>query len=184
MKLKALSLSDVEQVRLWRNQQLESLRTPFLLTMEQQVQFYHDVICNRQANARYWGIWLNDDDSTIAARECNFIGMCGLESISWENRNAEISLIFNPNYSMGKYGEEALQLLLHEGFMNMNLENIFTEVYESNPHLKFWIDSHLKYKSKNYTIQTLEGRKYFNGKYYDSFYITFNKERYYENTIS
>src|SRR5689334_8398104 len=100
MKLKALSITDVEQVRQWRNQQTEMLRTPFLLTIEMQSRFYSDVVCNRQSNSRYWGIWTDEKIKP------SLIGMCGLENISWENRLAEISLIFNPEYTIDKYGEE------------------------------------------------------------------------------
>lgn len=195
MKLKSLSLSDVEQVRQWRNEQIEMLRTPFLLTQEQQVNFYHEVICSRQANARYWGICVDGekfslkqapDGTGFLDKEIldKFIGMCGLENISWENRLAEISLILDPEYPMDKYGEEAVRLLLHEGFMNMNLENIFTEVYDCSPNQQFWIDSYIQHRGNDIPMITLPSRKYWNGKYYDSLYINFNKERYNENSIS
>ncbi|HUX61122.1 MAG TPA: GNAT family N-acetyltransferase [Ignavibacteriaceae bacterium] len=199
MKLKVLSLSDCEQVRQWRNEQLDSLRTSFILTLEQQVRFYNEIICNRQANARYWGIWEEvktkateccmDDDVVRFGREkeievFKLIGMCGLENIQLENRNAEISLIFNPEYPMDKYGEEALILLLHEGFLNINLENICAEIYLCNPYYEFWMEQVYKYKCKT---ATLPKRKYLNGKYYDGVYINFNKGAYNvknENTIT
>jgi RimJ/RimL family protein N-acetyltransferase len=183
MKLKVLSVEDCEQIRLWRNQSLEMLRTPFPLTQEQQETFYRNIICNRQTNARFWGIWVDCGDLQSEEECLHFIGMCGLENISWENRLAETSLIFNPDYSMDKYGEEALQLLLYEGFMNMNLENIYTEVYECNPYHKFWIKQLNKYKGK---LAILPNRKYHGGRYYDSAYINFTKEDFieHENLIS
>lgn len=204
MKLKSLSLSDVEQVRLWRNQQLEMLRTPFVLAKEQQEQFYHDVVCNRYANARYWGIWVNEsirnsvnavsDLYSVCKKDCGtcddcfyddilkFIGMCGIENISWENRLAEISIILDTEYSMDKYGEEALKLLFNEGFMNMGLENIYTEVYGCSRHFNFWFDINTKY-NKNRLIE-LPNRKYWMGKYWSSYYININKGAYInENTI-
>lgn len=192
MKLKTLSLADCEQVRLWRNQQSSMLRTPFLLTQEQQEMFYRDVICNRQANARFWGVeatvteeaWTGDlDGKTVPVEHQHFVGMTGLENISWENRLAEISLIFNPKYSMDKYGEEALRLLLYEGFMNMNLENIYTEVYSCNPNLDFWASIINKYKC---IVAFLPFRKYHNGEYYSSTYLNINKGAFteHENSIT
>jgi len=183
MELKALSLSDVEQVRQWRNQQTEMLRTPFLLTQEQQEKFYHDVICNRQANARYWGIWeqvdLNNPDPRITnlnyRQIYHFIGMCGIENIQWENRLGEISLVLNPEYAIDKYGEEALRLLLHEGFNNLNLENIFAEAYQCNPYLFFWDNITNKLDIEYIKLPC---RKYLDGEYFDSYYINFNKEQY------
>jgi len=179
MKLKALSITDLEQVRQWRNSQIEMLRTPFFLTQEMQEKFYHDVICNRNSNARFWGIF-----AEVGNIYPSLIGMCGLENISWENRNAEISLILNPEYIMDKYGKEAIRLLLHEGFMSMNLENIFTEVYDCNPNKHFWINEYMHHINTYVPITTLPNRKYWNGKYYDSYYINFNKERYNENSVS
>lgn len=172
MKLKALPLSDLEQVRQWRNEQLPMLRTSFPLTFEMQVDFYKNVICNRQANARYWGIHSDD----------RLIGMCGLENIQWENRLAEISFILNPKYQNYKLNEEALSLMLDEGFSNLNLENIFTEVYEFSPHFTFWSDVAKKY---NTSLFFLPNRKYYNGEYWNSYYINFNKGEYleHENTI-
>jgi len=170
MKLKALTLLDIEQVRQWRNLQIEMLRTPFPLTEEQQAKFYSEVISNRQANARYWGIKEKE----------NLIGMAGLENIQFENRLAEISLLLTPG-AMEEHGAKALNLLLHEGFMNMNLENIFTEVYECSPHLQFWMNIVVKYDT---CFARLPNRKYYNGEYWSSFYINFNKEDYLENIIS
>jgi hypothetical protein len=113
------------------------------------------------------------------------IGMCGLENICWENRNAEISLIFNSEYSMDEYGEEALKLLLYEGFMNMSLENIYAEVYECNPCLRFWESVYSRYNG-SLNMSILPERKYYNGKFYNSIYVNINKGAFlrYENTFS
>jgi hypothetical protein len=172
MELKSLSLFDLEQTRKWRNEQLPILRTSFPLTFEMQVDFYKNVICNRQANARYWGIHSDD----------RLIGMCGLENIQWENRLAEISFILNPECSVKEYGDGALKLLLHEGFNNMNLENIYTEVYDCHPGISFWANIIEKH---NCEYSFLPNRKYYNGKYHSSLYINFNKGEYleHENTI-
>lgn len=164
MKLKVLSLLDVEQVRQWRNETLVSLRTPFLLTQEMQTKFYSDVVCNRQADARYWGIW---EDKIL-------IGMCGLENISWENRNAEISIILNPEYHGKGYGSKAIALLFKHGFDYLNLENIFGECYFSNPSVGFWRKICRDYGAKSCN---LPNRKYWKGKYYDSLYFNITKER-------
>lgn len=166
MKFKELSLEDIEQVRQWRNQQLSMLRTSFPLTKEMQADFYHNVVCNRQANSRYWGIWEDD-----------FIGMAGIENIQWENRLGEISLILDPEYQ--DRAEQALRLILNEGFNDLNLENIYTEVYCCSPHFDFWMTNEL-----NADKVVLPKRKYWDGTYYDSLYINFNKEQYHENTIS
>ena len=171
MELKCLSLYDMQKVRRWRNESLEMLRTSFPLTEEMQEDFYKNVVCNRQSNSKFWGIWMGSE----------FVGMCGLENIQFENRLTEISLLLNPDYSLDKYGKEALKLLLYEGFMNMNLENIYTEVYYCHKELSFWYDMIKKYKCM---FSALPNRKYYNGKYYDSTYINFNKESFNESLAS
>lgn len=194
MKLKPLSPFDMEQVRVWRNDQLPMLRTSFPLTTEMQEEFYHEVVCDRLANARFWGAWIKYDiveteigsgytlkDTTKKTESC--VGMCGLENIQLENRLAEISLILNPKYNTDDYLQQALALILREGFLHLNLENIYTEVYECSHIHKFWIESANQYKAK---LAILPSRKYWDGKYYDSEYINFNKEAYleHENIIS
>lgn len=193
MKLRPLTLSDCEQVRQWRNENLAMLRTPFMLTEEMQAEFYHNVVCNRNANARYWGVIeeLPDKVNMYAAgikepydtfetdtTHIELIGMIGLENISWENRNAEISIILNPDYQRKGYGTQAVDLLLDQGFNYLNLENIYGECYECNPALGFWHKMANKYADKyNPKPVWLANRKYWQGKYYDSLYVNFEKER-------
>ena len=55
MKLDTLTLQDVEQIRIWRNQDLSTWRTPYLLTEEMQKRFYYD-INKRESKHRYWAI--------------------------------------------------------------------------------------------------------------------------------
>ncbi len=195
MKLKPLSLFDVEQARQWRNEQLEMLRTSFPLTKEMQEQFYHNVISNRQANARFWGLWeekkeaeiynaidnliFKDDNKQIYLYEP--IGMVGIENIQWENKLGEISLLLNPEYNNQENLEQALKLILDQGFNYLNLENIYTEVYKCNNIYDFWIDIKRRI---DVDVAILPNRKYFNGLYHDSIYINFNKERYNESIIS
>ncbi len=180
MKLKALSLADLERVRHWRNESLVALRTPFLLTQEQQEQFYREVICSRQANARYWGIVKSSDTGYGSFQDSQWepvlnyklIGMCGLENIQWENRLAEISIILNPNYRGKGCGEKAVDLLLDQGFNYLNLENIWGECYECNKAISFWKKVAAKYNAETVT---LPNRKYWQGKYYDSLYFNISK---------
>jgi RimJ/RimL family protein N-acetyltransferase len=184
MKLKELTLENCEQIKQWRNECLEALRTPFLLTKEMQEQFYKDIICSRDARARYWGVWeCTTNDDTIRLREehygnklfCDyniFIGMVGLENIEWENRRSEISIILNPEYRGKGYGEQAVDLLLEQGFMYLNLENIWGECYECNKSYGFWDKIIKKY---NCIHIPLPDKKYWNGIYWNALYFNFNK---------
>jgi len=155
-----------------------------------QTKFYSEAVCNRQMNARYWGIWIEREYPKINVNksvtmqkegiEKIFIGMCGLENISWENRNAEISIILNPECHGKGYGNQAVELLLEQGFNYLNLENIYAECYMCNPAVKFWEKIAQKYNAK---CCYLPNRKYWNGVYYDSFYFNINKSDYKERNI-
>lgn len=164
MEFRVLNYQDCEQVRLWRNNSLVALRTPFPLAEEQQETFYRTVVCDRNARARYWGIWVDD----------KFIGMCGIENIEWENARAEISLIIDPEKQQKGYGEQALELLLTEGFFRVHLVYIWGECYYCNPAKMFWEKMITKYDAETVIIPAT---KYWEGAQYPSLHFTFESEK-------
>jgi len=186
LKFKVLLKNDCEQVRAWRNEILEALRTPFPLTEEQQGQFYQDVICNRDARARFWGIWVEEgtykkypgniigSDPDDSYRE-TFIGMAGLENIEYENGRAEISIILNPVYQGKGYGKEAFDILLRKGFNELGLRQIWGEYYDSNPAKEFWQKIIKKYNGYQVRHKCI---KFWNGEYWDSTYFSFEWKDY------
>jgi len=191
MKFKVLSKDNCEQVRTWRNEALETLRTPFPLTKEQQEKFYNDIVCNRNASARYWGIWESAECNVkyntcqaMSETDCfdmeisgtdKFIGMCGLENIEWENSRAEISLIINPKYRGKGYGIEAVDRLLHKGFNETGLRQIYGEVYDCNPAKEFWQNIIKKYNGYQVKHKCI---KFWNGEYWNSLYFSFEWKDY------
>ena len=179
MILDALTSEDVEQVRQWRNTMMEVWRTPYMLTKEMQKDFYWQNICNRNVNMRMWAIKIEVQGLDGAWNKCvsyDFIGMGGLENIQWENRNAEISLIIDPNLHGKGYGEEAVDMILKMGFNYLNLHSIYGEVYWCNEKGEnFWSKIVRKYDGFS-TI--LPHRKFWNGRYYDSTFFTITEEQY------
>jgi RimJ/RimL family protein N-acetyltransferase len=131
VKLEVLNLAQCETVRIWRNEALETLRTPYLLTNESQEQFWKNVVCNSDSRHRYWAlIEENELNSTKVGIEypCpkgRFVGMGGITNIQWENRIGEISLILSPDYRGKGNGEEAVDLLLDQAFNYLNLQTVF-----------------------------------------------------------
>jgi len=166
MEFRELSLSDCEQVRAWRNEQLHTLRTPYALTKEMQEDFYKNTVCNRLANSRWWGIWKDDMVSPT------FIGMCGLLNIEWENRCAEISILLKPISQRCGHGTKAVEMLLYKGFKQLNLENIYGECYTCNPAIEFWKRIADTY---NAVRVYLPNRKCWGGDYHHSLYFNINK---------
>lgn len=158
--LRCPTLEDVEQVRLWRNDIPETLRTPYPLTKEMQEDFYRSVVCDRRANSRWWSVYGPD----------GLTGFAGLANIEWENGLAEVSLILSPDICGKGYGGETFGLLLDEGFDNLGLSTIYGECYECNPALGFWlkmVERHGGYQTK------LPRRKRWRGQLYDSVYFAF-----------
>lgn len=175
MILDTLTLEDVELVRQWRNQDLKVLRTPYMLTKEMQREFYDMQVCNRNANSRWWAIKESHTGTSVEDKDLIsgyiLIGMGGLENIVWENRNAEISLIIDPDLRGKGYGEKALGMILKMGFNYLGLHTIDAEVYWCNPDGQmFWLKMAEKHPSRQVI---LADRKYWDGKYYDSDFITF-----------
>jgi ribosomal protein S18 acetylase RimI-like enzyme len=159
MNLRALELDDMEPIRQWRNQCLDTLRTPFPLTKEQQEDWYRNEICNRQSRSRFWGIEENG----------SLIGYGGIENIQWENSIGEISLLINPKYRGQGYGKQAAIEIITQAFNRLNLHTVFGEVYMSNPACAFWQSIVGKY---NGDTAILENRKYLDGVYHASLYFS------------
>lgn len=174
MTLEPLTLEDMEQIRRWRHEVPETLRTPYMLTREMQEDYYHNVICNRDSKTRYWALKQNRISKDFA--RCEFMGYGGIENISWENRNGEMSLLIDPGYRGEGYGKEAVRLFLDQAFGNLNLYTVYGECYYSGP-VGFWAKMIEIYGG---TDAYLPCRKYYDGKYYGSYYFTFYRSKYYE----
>ncbi len=172
MQLDVMTKEQCEEVRQWRNKDISLYRTPFLLTQEMQEKFYENVICDRDSKSRFYSVSINQRGKTL------FLGMVGLVNICPVNRSAEISISIKPPLQAQGFGESALLLLLHEGFKNLNLDNIFGECYECNKAVGFWQHMINKYKAESCKMPK---RKYWDGQYFDALYFNFNKDDYYGN---
>jgi RimJ/RimL family protein N-acetyltransferase len=133
-RLRPLTLADVEQVRIWREDPVtrSGLRRPDPLTPERQAQWYHDTICHPDTSShRYWAVEVEQPGLNV------FVGQVSLESIA-PYRKAEIGLISDPAMRGKGYGRIALDLLLAKGFDEMGLQRIWGVCYTSNKALGFW----------------------------------------------
>ena len=118
MILKALTLSDLQTARLWRNQLMAAWRTPYMLTEKMQQEFYENVISDRRANMRYWGFHADEPVKRQITVGCNsveygdtFIGYGGIENITWETRTGEISLLIDPDLVDSKEAENDYEIV-------------------------------------------------------------------------
>lgn len=166
MNLRALTIEDMEPIRKWRNECLDTLRTPFPLTKEQQEDWYKNEICNRNSRSRFWAI----DEAFFSGQDPFLIGYGGIENIQWENRIGEISLLINPERKNHGHGSKAARFIIGEAFERLNLLTVYAECYANNPAIKFWAKIF-----GNQTPVVLPNRKYCNGQYYDSFYFSMSR---------
>lgn len=183
MTIAPLTANDMETIRGWRNEAMETLRTPFMLTKEMQADYYRDVICNRDSRTRYWAfVKVNPAFGEYEFEPYHYlIGYGGLENIEWENSRAEISLLIGPDYRRKGYGSQAVDIILDQAFNYLNLHSVHGECY-CCANVKFW-ESILSDESissciggrgiceshKTYLLHT----KLYNGKYHDSLHFTF-----------
>jgi RimJ/RimL family protein N-acetyltransferase len=170
--LRALDLADMEPIRLWRNDVLDILRTPFPLTKEQQEEWYKTEVCDRRSRSRFWAIVNTEYEHNAieTVKEDRIIGYGGIENIHWENRIGEISLLVSPGARGKKYGTLAANSILHEAFDRLNLKTVYAECYSNNRSVDFW--RRIMVDGWNGTETILPNRKYCGGKYYDAYYFS------------
>lgn len=178
MKLDALTKEQCEQVRIWRNAEMEVWRTPFMLTEGMQAEFYYDRVGNRSSPHRYWAIVRTiEDEIKGVVPETGFLGMGGITYIQWENRIGEITLIIDPKLRKDGLGEKAVDLLLDQAFNHLNLQTVFGEVYGCNVDgWEFWKKLANREWDTHGCWTVIPHRKYWSGLYHNSGYFSFDKD--------
>ena len=183
MILKALTLSDLQTAREWRNQLMPAWRTPYMLTEKMQQEFYENVISDRRANLRYWGFHEKElyirtdrhqDEGDCETERYEFVGYGGIENICWESRTGEISLLIDPDLRGKGYGAAALTLILSQAFNVLNLGVVHAECYTCNDSLKFWEKMGEKYNAEVYELPY---RKFWDGVIWPAKFFYFTKAK-------
>lgn len=123
----------IEDIRQWRNAQMNILRQSTLITPDEQKNYFQKHIWPDMSSLHPKNILLAymEDD--------HFIGYGGLVHIAWEHLRAEVSFLLSPplrnsqdNYS--RYFSIFLQLLKELAFKDIGMERLFTETYAIRTH--------------------------------------------------
>jgi len=175
LKLAPVTRPECRLVRKWRNEELQFLRTPHFLTEKMQDDFYDRFIDSRDSPHRYFSI-VEEAQIYVDEPISLLIGMGGLTNIDWVNGTAEISLIIGPKHRGKGKGQEAVDLLLAEGFNNLRLDVIYGEVYNCG-NRGFWEKVIKRYGEEESTAE-LTGRKYWNGKHWGSMWFCIRRSKY------
>lgn len=95
-----------------------------------------------QRDQKKWFERQNDDPTMqmfqITDCECALLGVCGLTSIDHINSRAEFSCYILPEEQGNGYCTKALKTLFSYGFYQLNLNQIWGEVFQGNPALKIF----------------------------------------------
>ncbi|MBA3664214.1 MAG: GNAT family N-acetyltransferase [Bacteroidetes bacterium] len=93
------------------------------VTIEAHTNWFNSIRQNK--SVRIFGIRIIENNELI--------GSCQLFNINELNRAAELQIRLGSFDKMGKgYGSQAVQLLLHYGFENLNLQRIYLNVFADN----------------------------------------------------
>ena len=87
---------------------------------------------------RYWAVQSDCGDLQPECSCWHIDGLVGLTYIGPDNRRAEVAILINPARRGQGLGKQALMLVLAKGFDDMDLEQIYGEVYHCNPYVDWW----------------------------------------------
>lgn len=162
LELRPLSRDDAETIREWRLDFPETLRTALMLNADQQQDWYTREIEDRRSTTRYWALYVLD----------TLVGYGGIENISWENRQGEISVLIGKKHQGHGYGKAAVDLFLNQAFNYLNLDIVYGEVYTCG-NVGFWQKICAEKEAFNTMVP---GRKFFAGKYHDAMVFVFRRK--------
>lgn len=116
----------------WRNEQLYHLRQKQLLTVEDQENYFTNVVSQLFDQEQPNQILFSFLENGLC------IGYGGLVHINWTDKNAEISFIMNTKLekeNFSKYWGVFLGLIEQVAFKELKLYKIFTFAFDLRPHL-------------------------------------------------
>lgn len=82
--------------------------------------------------------WFNEhSDNTFrfairSLKSEDFFGVCAIEDIVWPHRVGWLSIALGPDFHGRGYGREAMELLIHYGFNELNLHRLQLTVFSYN----------------------------------------------------
>lgn len=123
---------DRHQIMTWRNEQIHHLRQEKPLSLEEQDQYFEEVIdrlfCEQNPSQILFSYMKNN----------HCIGYGGLVHINWTDRNAEISFLMNTELEIHEFELHwriFLDLLQKIEFITTSLHKIYIYAFDIRPHL-------------------------------------------------
>ena len=126
--------SDMEPIRVWRNEQMDVLRQSRQLTEEDQRRYYSETV-RESFEQPFPRIMLFS-----YLLEGHLIGYGGLTNIDWQNKRAEISYLLETARNNEANGQQYvsdfsgfLRLMKLVAFEHLAFNRVFTETYDIRP---------------------------------------------------
>ena len=169
VSLFSVEREDLQSFRDWRNNPdfRKFFREYRELNMDQQENWFKNKVVNDDTTIMF----------SIKSNESNeLIGCCGFVYINWVHKNADLSLYIglNNEYIDDKgYAEESCRLLFNYGFNELNLNKIWTEIYE------FDNKKEILYKKLGFNQDGMLRENYwYDGKWWDSRILSILKKEH------
>ncbi len=169
--LKAIEREDLPYLMNWRNRPdfRKYFREYREINSDMQEKWYENKVINDNSTIMF----------SIKDIENNqLLGCCGLCYINWIHRYADLSLYigWNNEYIDNKgYALEACELLFNYAFNELNLNKIWTEIYEFDNKKK------KLYESMGFKVDGILRQNYFyDGKWWNSYILSLLKDEIYE----
>jgi RimJ/RimL family protein N-acetyltransferase/predicted ATP-grasp superfamily ATP-dependent carboligase len=130
--LRAIQDDDIEDIRCWRNEQMDVLRQNERISIPQQQEYFERSIWPEMKSSTPQNILLTLFENG------NRIGYGGLVHISWEHKRAEISFLLETSIalSIGKRSDLFsifLKMVRRFAFEDLNLNKLTTETFDIRP---------------------------------------------------
>lgn len=158
MSLRPMMCADLEWVRYQRNRPecRKWFRQPNLITEEEQIDWFHTT----------------DMKSYIYEDMGRSLGVVSLSHLDPVARKCEFSIMILPEEREKGYGKKALFELLDIAFNDLNMYQVYSDVFNQNPAL----ENYLNWGFKAYG--TLPNWYYKDGRYINSVVISITKDEY------
>ena len=127
-EIRPILVNDIEQIRLWRNKQMDILRQKKSITSSEQIVYYNNVLLPTFSQ--------EFPDQIIFSYFKNnvLIGYGGLVHISWEDKRSEMSFLLNPEFIefeniYEQYFSKFIDFMKEVNFTILDFHKLFTETY-------------------------------------------------------
>ena len=126
--ISSIQLEDIEEIRCWRNEQMSALRQSKVLSKEEQLAYFENVL-KPEFNQTH--------PKQVLVRFClsgKLIGYGGIVHLDWENLRGEVSFLLatERTSNMESYSQELhlfFTLIKRLGFCELGLNKLTTEAY-------------------------------------------------------